>query len=64
MKRQYIATVACRGGCGRMLVTATRLGSAAARRKYAGYCENCMTPEMQKAMRIESREHMQRILGK
>lgn len=57
--KRYIKYVQCRGGCGKTLATGTRLGNAKTREKYAGYCDDCMTPEMKKQMQDDSLANMQ-----
>lgn len=58
LKRRYTAHVACKGGCGKTLVTALRLGNPKTRRKYAGWCSDCMTPEMRRNMETDSTSAM------
>lgn len=58
IRKRYTQTVVCRGGCGKQLVTGIRLGSARNRSKYAGWCEDCMTPEMERAMVTDGTLHM------
>lgn len=56
--KPHLAYVPCRGGCGKTLATATRLGSAEMRQKFAGWCQDCMTPEMREEMTKMSLENM------
>lgn len=58
MKRNYITYMNCKGGCGKRLASATRLGTEAMRRKYAGYCDDCMPADLQKSMEADSLNHM------
>lgn len=64
MKRRFIAYMQCKGGCGKRLATATRLGTAAMRQKYAGYCDECMPADLNKEMQADSLAHQLKVAAK